>query len=252
MVDPNKFFITKSFKLPFLPASSLQDDLHELVRALDELGLGLSGSRLSRYRKALEVQPQNLEDYYSVFKGIEIKRMKSIADFEVYLLREVHELQFILQGVKTKRIHGLEPRLSEIFKGSDFSFQDKNKKARNSQFELSIATYFAIGGYSVDLSSETDVIARKGRTTIFIECKRVSSKAQLSKRFDEAIEQLNTRLPKQGFLNRSYGAVFIDISQLTLVGDGLVSGCTFEAVRDVVRQEVTKQKKISMKRLALD
>lgn len=241
MGDPSRIFKTDGFKLPFLPASSLQGDLHELVRALEELGLGFSGSRLSKYRKALEVQPKNMKDYYSVFKGSEIKRMKSVADFEAYLLREVHELQFILQGIETKRICGFEARLNEIFKGSDFSFQDKNKKARNSQFELSIATFFAIGGYSVDLSTETDVVAQKGRTTIFIECKRVSSEKQLGKRFDEAIQQLNSRLPKQGFLKRSYGAVFIDISQLTLATDGLASGYTFEGIRDAVRQEVMKQ-----------
>ena len=233
MEEPD-FIDTAGLNLPLLPAASFRDDIEMIIREFDALGIDSSLSRIAKYKEVLSRQPTELEDYYFIFKNCDRKRFRSSQDFALYMMHEVRELQFIARGLKTGLISGYESKLRKIFKGNDFATDDSNKEFRNTQFELKIATYFASNEYAVDLSQTTDIVAKKGRTTFFAECKRVSSEKTLITRVSEAEKQLSKRLPKQGFFKRFYGLVFCDVSQL-IAPKGLLFGSVVEEIAEIVR-----------------
>lgn len=235
-----KYDIT-SYQPELLPKEALKDDLKFLISEMETLGIRSNGSRLQRYLSTLETFPKSTTEYADLLNDSDTKRFKSTIDYQTYLTREIHVLMFILKGIKTNLITGYEEKFEDIIKGANFAHLDKNPKSRNTQFELWIASYFALSGYKVDLSTETDLVAKKGWTTFYIECKRIISRKTLNKRFKKAEEQIKNRIPKQGLLKRYYGLIFIDVSQYIVPGNGIAIGTTMDAIQDEIRNRVARE-----------
>lgn len=198
-MSKNTFSIPASSN-PTISINDTLSDINDFSLFLTERGISTHNTRLSRYSQYLKnLTLYGIEkfDPKSIFKNVEDDRFKSSTDWYLYVLREVHELSFILKGLRSHIPIGVDNKLIKIVEGSDFAALDRNTECRNTQFELRIATYFCLSGFSVDMSSETDLVASKEDIAFYIECKRISSKKQLKDNLIKAKTQILNRIPKK-------------------------------------------------------
>lgn len=234
----------KSYEMPgcSLPGISIEDklsDLESLAVFLNCRGIETKNTRIDRYQKYLRaVLDCGIEklDPVKVFKNVSDSRFQHGLDWYLYVLREVDELAHILKGLKVHVPDGVDDRLCKVVAGADFAALDKNSESRNIQFELRIASYFCLSGFVVDLSTETDIVAFKGRRHFYIECKRVSNAKQLEENILKAKQQILARMPKRkGILDKCYGVIALDVTRVAYSHNGLTMGVTNEHARDVVQ-----------------
>jgi len=235
---------TKSYSLPLqtLPSLDLQhhiDDLLEIQDFIEKRGIKTVNTRIERYieflRQASINQSINPSD---IFKHSTTSPFRHSTDWMLYVLREVHELMWILKGIKKRVPLGIDDKLKMIVSGRDFAVLDTNSNSRNTQFELRIASYFCQAGYDVDISTETDIIATSKRQAFYIECKRVGSEKQLEKRLSEAKRQLSRRIPPQSGKLTIVGCIAADVTKVAFSHNGLTFGMVNEHSRDAIREKL--------------
>lgn len=180
-------------EIPALSYEAHLEDLKEFILLVESLGINVAGTRIARYQSYYEALVEGTDDEERIFRGISGKKFDNPHDLKLYVLREVHEIMWILKGLKKHLPRGVEDKLKQVVGGRDFAALDKDSSSRNTQFELRIASYFCQTGYSVDMSNRTDIVATHDRTTYFVECKRVTSSGALNKRLKEAKKQLKAR-----------------------------------------------------------
>jgi len=234
----------KAYALPTETAPSLgiDDLLNDLVRLKDFLerrGLKTANTRIERYitylQRTLLDGPQ---DASTVFKNSTDARFKSPADWQLYVMREVHELMWILKGLDACLPAGVDEKLKVIVSGRDFAALDGDSRSRDAQFELRIASYFCQTGCHVVLSGATDIVALTDREAFYVECKRIGSGAQLGKRLTEARKQLQTRMPPKLGKRMAVGGVAADVTKVAFSRNGLTFGVTNEHSRDVIQDKL--------------
>lgn len=154
-----------SYKLPeeSLPGISYKDhaeDLRGLGTLIDDLGVKTHNTRISRYVQYFDDAASGGDiNEQKIFKNVKDARFSSSLDWQLYLLREAHELMWIFRGLKAHTPKGIENKLEQLVRGSDFAALDTNTEPRDTQFELRVASYFCQAGSVVDVSTDTDVIA---------------------------------------------------------------------------------------------
>ncbi|EZI27320.1 hypothetical protein [Pseudomonas extremaustralis] len=239
MTDQQANYSKPTHSLPSLSIDDRFSDLEELRSFLEGRGIQTKNTRLDRYQKYLKLASETgLENFdpRSIFKNVTDDRFQHGLDWYLYVLREVDELMLILKGLKQYVPNGVDERLTKIVGGSDFAALDKNTESRNIQFELRVASYFCLAGFLVDLTTDTDIIASKGRYHFYIECKRVSNSKQLEENLLKAKQQLLARMPtKRHLLNKYYGVIAADVTKVACSHNGLTMGITNEHARDVVQ-----------------
>lgn len=235
---------TKSYALPLKTTPSLDAgtharDLAEFREFMEGIGIRTKNSRIERYITYLTAlasdEAVNPED---IFKNSKDAPCESHLDWFLYVLREAHELMWILKGLKVSLPKGVEKKLEVIVGGRDFAALDKDSISRNTQFELRIASYFCQAGCAVDISTETDVIATSGRERFYIECKRVGGAGQLGKRIEEAYAQLKLRSPKSCWNRTIFKCIAIDVTKVAFPHNGLTFAMTPEHSRDVIQEKL--------------
>ena len=205
---------------------------------LHELGITTGSTRISRYIKYLKALYSQLEGSIDrVFIDPQEHPFRTPEDRFLYVMREVHELIWIYNGLKIKPPHGIERKLRKIVGGSDFAALDRNTESRDTQFELRIASYFCRLKYYVDVSTDTDIVARSLGMSFHVECKRVSSERMLQRRLKEAAQQLNVRRVRGP---QNFGIVALDVTKVAYTHNGLTSGVTQEHSRDVIRSNISR------------
>ncbi len=234
----------KAYEIPVcsLPGISIEDklsDLENLTVFLNCRGIETKNTRIDRYQKYLRAASDfgiEKSNPVKVFKNVSDARFQHDLDWYLYVLREVDELAHILKGLKVHVPNGIDDRLRKVVAGADFAALDKNSESRNIQFELRIASYFCLSGFAVDLSTETDILAFKGRQHFYIECKRVSNAKQLEENILKAKQQILARMPKRkGILAKCYGVIALDVTRVAYSHNGLTMGVTNDHARDVVQ-----------------
>lgn len=226
--------------VPSLSRKDHLEDFREFVLLLQTLGIKVSGTRITRYQNYYEALVEGTNEEETIFRGIGGKNFNSPLDLQLYVLREVHEILWILKGLKRHLPKGVEKKLIQVVCGRDFAALDKDSSSRNSQFELRIACYFCQAGYSVDLSGQTDIVATCDGTTYFVECKRVTSYGALNKRLKEAKRQLRTKLPRSALVPRNFGIIAIDVTRVAFRHNGLTLGVTADHSKDVIQDQLKK------------
>lgn len=235
-----------SYRLPTKTLPGLpRDTLLQRLRRFEELcatnNVMTGNTRIERYRRHLE-QPDHA-DGWELDKGVFIDPPNSPIqhglDRLLYVAREVHELMWIGEGLKDAETLGLAAKLRAVVRGADFAALDVNTEARNTQFELRIASYLGRAGYKLDFSTLTDIVASRGRSTYYVECKRVASASQLTRRVREALDQIEERKPKSGWLRGRHGLVAVDVTRVAFRQNGLTIGMTSDHSRDVIREKLT-------------
>ncbi len=217
--------------------------LLERLRRFEDLciahGVVSRNTRVERYRRYLQVSPrQDWELDKGVFLDPPDSPIQHGLDQLLYVLREVHELTWIGEGLRRANTRGLAEKLEVIVRGADFAALDRNTESRNTQFELRVASYLGRRGYRLDLSTLTDIVATRGLTTYYIECKRVASAAQLTKRVKEGLRQIEERKPKSGRFQRRHGVIAADVTRVAFTRNGLTIGGTPDHARNVVREKL--------------
>jgi hypothetical protein len=147
---------------------------------------------------------------------------------------------WILKGLKIHMPVGADEKLRLIVKGRDFAALDQDSQSRDTQFELRIASYFCQSGCEVDMTTDTDVIARTDRHAFFVECKRVGSKSKLRARISEARGQLAQRMPSNAGDRSLLGCIAVDVTRVAFTHNGLTMGVTNEHSRDVIQKKLVQ------------
>lgn len=237
---------TKTYKIPTqtIPSLGLADhisDLQEIMFFLENRGISTKNTRISRYSEYLtERSNSNSINESLIFKNSTDGPFQSSSDWYLYTLREVHELMWILKGLKNHIPKGVDEKLKIIVSGRDFASLDSNSLSRNTQFELRIASYFCQTGCNVDLSSQTDIVAINKKYAFYIECKRVRSSKQLQSRLSSASKQLDLNMPRRVFGRIVTGCIAADVTKVAFDHNGLTFGMTNEHSRDIIQEKLIK------------
>lgn len=230
-----------SHSLPGLDISFHIKDLNEIISFLESRGITTKNTRLSRYLEYFETRSNsNAFDESEIFKNSTDGPFEGKGDWYLYALREVHELMWILKGLKKHIPKGVDEKLKLIVSGRDFAALDSNSLSRNTQFELRIASYYCQTGCIVDLSKKTDIIALDKKFAFFTECKRIGSTKQLESKLSYANKQLNERLPRRVMSRIVTGCIAADVTKVAFAHNGLTFGMTNEHSRDVVQEKLLK------------
>jgi len=235
---------SKVYELPTqtVPGINLSDHVADLLEIQSFFlcrGINTANTRIERYSKYLiECAEGSSTSESLIFKNSLDARFQSRIDWIMYVLREVHELMWILRGLKQHIPIGLDDKLRAIVSGSDFAALDKNSHSRNVQFELRIASYFCQSGCEVDLTTDTDVIAASSEFGFYVECKRVASANQLAGRLEKGAKQLSKRMPSEYKKLRTVGIVAADVTAVAYPHNGLTWAETEEHSRDIIRSKL--------------
>lgn len=226
--------------LPSLEYSHHYQDLVELDKYLSFKGIKSKNTRIERYLDYFSLVLKKDENPWRIFKNSLTGPFERPLDWELYVLREVHELMWILRGLKCKEPLGGDEKLELMIGGSDFAALDKDSDSRNAQFELRIASYFLQYGCHVDLTTETDVIAVSKKEAFYIECKRIASSKQLSKRIRDAEIQLQKRMPAKRDGKKVFGCVAADVTKVAYKHNGLTFAVTSDHAKDTIQKDLKK------------
>lgn len=241
MTNDRRSIAVPTETVPKLDLSHHLHDILEIRTFFESRGIETRNTRIERYGHYLErslgdgADPVDAE---KVFKNSAGEPFRTPGDWYLYVLREVHELMWILKGLKAHVPVGADEKLRLIAGGRDFAALDVDSHSRNIQFELRIASYFCQSGCEVDLSTDTDVVARMDRYAFFVECKRVGSKNKLGMRLSEARRQLAQRIPRKHGKRLVLGCIAVDVTKVAFTDNGLTWGLTNEHSRDVIRDKL--------------
>ncbi|WP_137971705.1 hypothetical protein [Pseudomonas sp. F(2018)] len=233
-----------SYRLPeeTLPGISFKDhaaDLRAIKEFIDTLGIKTHNTRIARYLQYFDDLAEEREiDESKIFKNVNDARFQSSLDWHLYLLRETHELMWILRGLKKHTPKGIESKIEKIVRGSDFAALDTNTESRDTQFELRIASYFCQTGCTVDLSTDTDIIALTDKCAFYVECKRIAGSRNLKDNFAKAKDQILLRMPKSHDGKHTYGVIAADVTKLGFTHNGLTMGLTTDHARDIIQDKL--------------
>lgn len=243
----------RSYQLPSetLPSLDLSHHVQDLVAIRDFLrsrGIETRNTRIERYLDYLQQAASHVStDGAKIFKNAVEGPFASPIDWLLYVLREVHELMWILKGLKVHLPLGADRKLNMIVGGTDFAVLDTDSKSRDAQFELRIASYFCQAGCEVDLSTDTDIVALTNDQAFYLECKRVGSRSQLVRRLSEGRKQLNRRMPPNKGRSTVFGCVAADVTRAAFSHNGLTFGVTNEHSRDIVQEKLVAVARASQK-----
>lgn len=248
MQDELKSYPLPTETMPSLELSHHVADLIEIRNFLRRRGIETKNTRIERYIEYLQmIAEQGSANASKIFKNSAKGPFQNPTDWMLYVLREAHELMWILKGLTARLPSGIDEKLKIIVGGTDFAVLDADSRSRNTQFELRIASYFCQAGCEVDLSTETDVIALTGDQAFYLECKRVGSPNQLSRRLSEARKQLHDRMPRKNGGRIVFGCIAVDVTKVAFSHNGLTCGLTNEHSRDVVQEKLIGIGRVSEK-----
>ena len=153
------------------------------------------------------------------------------------VMREMDEWSWIYRGLKKKEPEGFLELLKEAVGGPAFSKNEsENTRSRNIQLELRIGSYFLQSGFDITFAGLSDLVVDVNGYAVFVECKRLNSPKQVSKRAKESVHQLKCRY--QASRTPSYGLVVLDVSRVIHPKQGIAAGINELVVRDGIRDQL--------------
>lgn len=243
MTGESRSYLLPESSIPALPLHHHLEDLAEIQAFLQSRDITTKNTRIERYIKYLEeVVGGKQPDESQIFKTAIDPRFQSPLDWMLYVLREVHELMWILKGLKARMPLGADEKLEKIIGGRDFAALDGQTESRDTQFELRIASYFCQAGWNVDLSTQTDIIASSKASpwAFYVECKRIASGNGIRGNFLKAKKQLIARMPETHEGTKPYGVVAADVTRVAFNHNGLTWGVTNDHSRDVIQNKLAQ------------
>ncbi|NTZ70142.1 hypothetical protein FCI59_02280 [Pseudomonas protegens] len=239
MQEEQAFYRLPEESLPGISYKEHAEDLWGFRALIDSLGIKTHNTRISRYVQYFdEVASGGDINEQKIFKNVKDARFSSPLDWQLYLLREAHELMWIFRGLKKHAPKGIENKLEQLVRGSDFAALDTNTEPRDTQFELRVASYFCQAGSMVDVSTDTDVIAIGEDHAYIIECKRIAGIRNLRDNLMKAREQIALRIPRTLEGRRAFGVIAADVTKLGFLHNGLTMGMTADHTKDIIQKKL--------------
>ena len=128
--------------------------------------------------------------------------------------------------------------------GNVLGRDDSDKlNSRDYQYQLRVAAYFIKSGFTVDLSTESDILVSKSGFTFFVECKRLKSPAKVRARISEAYKQLQRHLQSVSFQHGFFGMATFDITKIMQPNLGMSAARTPDGCRDGIRKQLEGSRK---------
>lgn len=209
----------------------LREAVLEFTALLTRKGIRASGTRLPQYAAVL--------DDMIALEGVQLEYEQHHELFDRYALalREVYDLMLIQRGLSVYEPPGTDELLKIIVGGQLFAMNDEDRRARNFQFQLRIASYFLRTGHVVDLSEDADIVAQLNCGALHVECKRISSAKQVEKRVKECAHQLKTRTAAVRSM-RQFGLAVFEVTKLGYPHEGVSWGPTIDFARFKFRERL--------------
>ena len=191
---------------------NLNETFQNVIKWMNHLGIKTNVGRIHIYKIYID-------------KLIDDPKNESIPTIErANISREIFELVWIYQNFLNYDSKEIINHVKKTLKGVvSINLQNSKEQAsRNYLFELRAASYFINAGYKIDLTTECDLIAKKGNIKIYVECKRLSSLDKITERIKEASKQLDKRL-KDDEEKNVFGIIWIDLSFVQINYTGFYS-----------------------------
>jgi len=100
--------------------------------------------------------------------------------------------------------------------------------ARNTMFELALASFLSSAGFVIHLQAETDLAVQLGDLRFGVECKRILSGKRLEERLSDASKQLTRFLDAN---DNAYGLIAVDVTKLKNLGQNVYEAETAAAMQ---------------------
>jgi len=189
--------------------NEVEEGLADVIVWLGSLDVRISSTRIHRYQSAIRT-----------VREIQESRDESAA--EKYLpkalntLHEIHDLLEVRRGfANVDSDEFLAPKITEVISGPD-AYADENSsssnRARNTAFELIIASRLASSGLPIFRRGTHDVATKLDNRIILIECKRPFAATQVNRRIREGFSQLERGYKGVDSI-RTRGIVAVDVTR---------------------------------------
>ena len=199
--------------------------LNSFAEWVKSVGIDVDKTRIGEYQRFLS---------YLASKTCKQDFSEDDSSRMVHALREIEELLWIQEGLKTQKLKGGMDVLKKILGGAPFAKDDSSiASARDFQLELRIASYFLQTGFNVDMDGDCDLEVLFPEGKLFVECKRLKSQKKVMKRAKNAALQLKNRY--RSTKQQKYGLAVFDISNIIMPNQGITSGPSGTGVRDLIR-----------------
>lgn len=171
----------------------LANRIDEVLNWLKEKGIKANTTRYSKYKQHI----QNFSADAPLKKGEE-KKITLISDFAALYeksaesIREIYQIVCVYDAFKDENNRDFIDRLQKVVSGKEFYSGEPNDQGRDFLYELVIAAWYKMRGYEIifDSETQTDVVANKNGTEIYIECKRLKSVNGYEDNFKKGCKQL--------------------------------------------------------------
>ncbi|WP_126454814.1 hypothetical protein [Sulfuriflexus mobilis] len=209
------------------PFSDKLKNANQLIEYLESKGFKAAQTRLGEYVK-----------FYEKFLADKCTK-KEVQDNLLLIMREMDEWSWIYRGLKVKEPEGFLELLKEALGGPTFSKNESaNTRARNIQLELRIGSYFLQSGFDINFAGLSDLVVDVAGHPVFVECKRLNSPKQVTKRAKEAASQLKARYKVSK--RPAYGLVVLDVSRVIHPEQGIATGVNTLVARDGIRAQLVQ------------
>lgn len=188
--------------------------LEAATKWFTELKLEYNVSRIGQYKR----------DINSLIDTLNQGKIEEISDTEsskriTNSLYEADELILIYERLfSIDNIDFIKSKLSHLLKGpANIENESKNSashQARDYSFELMITALFNGTIYSLDFSTDADLVLKSKNYNLFLECKRPNSFNSLDTNIKKAASQLKKRYLINGFTDPKYGVIVLSIEKL--------------------------------------
>lgn len=193
---------------------------------LKKNGLSVSTGRLFQYDQFLNYIQALPKDEKPKYNMLEL----------ALFYREISELAFVFSRFVEMEADLTYDILKIIFRGHALPTEvPEVEKCRNYLLQLRAAAYFMDAGFQVQVSTDADVIAKKGGKVYYIECKRIYSLSQVDKRLSEIAKQLSTRFGNHKDDCEAFGIGWIDPTPILVRNFGMYAANTRIACQTAAR-----------------
>ncbi len=172
---------------------NIVDQIDEIINWMECNGLSAGVSRYSKYKRYIkdcdldsDRMRSNVNTIMLPEEYIEIFNKASDS------IKELVQIERVFKCFKEEKSHGFWEKMKKIVSGKEFYDGESNDPARNYLYELLVAARYKSKGYDIDFdsSTNTDVVGRRGGSTICIECKRLKSSKSYEENYRKACNQL--------------------------------------------------------------
>lgn len=206
----------------------LANEINYACEWLSDHGLDYPRTRVGEYKRHLN----EMADYWEQDRIGDLLKHR---DFPTLMnsCHEASELLYIFKGLSSFSAMSVTKKLQEFIKGPTSYTRENSSssnRGRNIAFELHIAARFATAGFSINLTSDADLIVSIFDHEVFIECKRPQYNHQINSNIKGALRQLEHRYPSAASPSQARGIIAISISKVYNPNLFLLEASTLEAL----------------------